>query len=399
MKTNEQYPHIDMTFYNKNIACRSLLWLHYVCVFVIVDSLFIGFHPFSIFIINSVCVFRFYEWILSIFRSYEFILSVFYFYDCILSIFSIYIPYLWLDSDSFFSMMNPFLMIRFHVDYILLLLFFDWIFFFFFEFSTFSTSIPFVLLDSSRIFKRQFHFMNGIHLFFPHVDSIFKIEFRLWFPCWFHFYECILSMFSIFMNLSFLSFPYLFNFHGWILTVVVFSMAIPFNLLYFYFFNWIVHFYCCIPSVEYEWNPPVFFPCLFHFYHLIPPEISMLIPFILLHSFLFFHFHEFIPSIFMNAFCLCFPLLLINSVRVFYFRVFHLYDCIPSVFSMSNLFLWLDSTCIFHVDFIFFSLDWFLDSACLLPPPPTRRLSIYDWILWVFFNVDSILWLVSTRVF
>ncbi len=362
MKTNEQYSHIDMTFYNKTLITfmTALCLCFFHCWFPFsLDSTRFPFlwilSVFSVLWMNSVC-FPF-LWIHSVCFLFLWLHSFYLFH--IYSIFMTGLRQFFFHDESVF---NDWIPCQLHFFYNF---FFDWIFFYWilhilyintifiagFQ-PCFSTSIPFLWMESTCFFPMliPFLWLHSVHVF--------------------HFYEFILSMFSIFMTLSFLSFPYLFNFYGWILTVVVFSMAIPFNLLYFYFFNWIVHFYCCIPSVEYEWNPPVFFPCWFHFYDLIPPEISMLIPFILLHAFLFFHFHEFIPSIFMNAFCLCFPLLWINSVRVFYFRVFHFYDCIPSVFSTSNLFLWLDSTCIFHVDFISFSLDWFLDSACLLPPPP-----------------------------
>ncbi len=198
-----------------------------------------------------------------------------------------------------------------------------------------------------------------------------------------------------------------------ILTVVFFSMAIPFNLLYVYFFNWIVHFYCCIPSVFSKVN------CIFFFYgiHLvfplfipflwfmIPPEISMLIPFILLHSLLFFF-------IFINSFH---PFLRMHSVCVFHFYEFILSVFFISVFSIfmtafppcsPHRFYFYDwiPTVVFHVESVFMTglhlhfPRWFhffllIDSSILLvysPSPPTRRLSIYDWILWVFFNVDSI---------
>ncbi len=222
------------------------------------------------------------------------------------------------------------------ITFFLLLFFltgFDY--FYFFGFYKFYTSIQFLLLDSSLVFQRQFHFYEWN----PPVFS----------PC----------------------FP----------DVLTHS---PFWQLVF--FPWRFHFYCCIPSVFskvncifFLWNPPGFSPVYSIFmiydsawdFHVDSIYITTFFPFF---------------SIFMNSFH---PFLWMHSVCVF-----HFYEFIPSVFSTSILFLWLDSDCCFPCWICFydwippafstlisFFFSWLIPRFCLFTPPPPPHPSIkYLWL-------------------
>ncbi len=244
-------------------------------------------------------------------------------------------PFLWLDPFCLFHIYSIF-MTGFRQFFSMTMIprwfhfffFFDWI-----GFSTFSTSIPFLLLDSSRVFQCQFHFYEWNPPVFSHVDVIFMIEFRLWFLfLWmhsvhvFHFYECILSMFSIFVTAFCPCFPFL-----WIHSVRVFYFCV-------------FHFYDCIPSVfstsiPFLWlDSDSFFPCRFCFYDWIPLAFSTLIPFIFL-FFLLIGFHTFstlIQLLWLDSACFFFSnvdWVFMIGFRQCFLCWFHFCGWIPPVFS------------------------------------------------------------------